>query len=152
MKLFKKNAIVTGGTMGFGAAIVEAYVEQGANVIFCSRNKRDGEKLLTQLRTSLRSGQELVYQKCDVSSRTEVSRLFASALKKGPQSDDLGQIHFTKHFFKLVLILTGFLAIPFASDFIRREIMYLSFILTPSLLLFMLSIFLFECYFFGQKK
>ena len=82
MKLLNKNAIVTGGSMGFGEAIVKAYIEQGANVVFCSRNKDDGKKLLAQLKKSLRPGQKLIYQKCDISSHLDVNRLFRLAQSK----------------------------------------------------------------------
>ncbi len=82
MKLLKKNAIVTGGSMGLGAAIVKEFIQEGANVVFCSRNEREGNKLLVALKKFLHPGQELIYQKCDVSSKTEINQLFTLVFKK----------------------------------------------------------------------
>ncbi len=62
------------------------------------------------------------------------------------------RIYFLKHFFKLTSVLTGILAVTFMSDFISADLRYLSFILTPSLLLLMWGILLFEYYLKGDKK
>ena len=43
MKLLNKNAIITGGNQGFGLAVAEAFMKEGANVLICAR---DNKKLL----------------------------------------------------------------------------------------------------------
>jgi|WetSurMetagenome_2_1015567.scaffolds.fasta_scaffold09275_2 NAD(P)-dependent dehydrogenase (short-subunit alcohol dehydrogenase family) len=41
MKLKGKVAIVTGGTKGFGFAVAQSFVKEGASVIICSRDDKD---------------------------------------------------------------------------------------------------------------
>jgi NAD(P)-dependent dehydrogenase (short-subunit alcohol dehydrogenase family) len=48
-RLKGKHAIVTGGARGIGKAIVSAFVEQGAEVIFCDLAKDQGRELQRQL-------------------------------------------------------------------------------------------------------
>jgi len=43
-------AIVTGGTRGIGRAIVEAALDEGANVAFCSRSRESVERATEELR------------------------------------------------------------------------------------------------------
>ena len=37
MKLSGYNTLITGGSQGFGRHIVEAFIAEGANVVFCAR-------------------------------------------------------------------------------------------------------------------
>jgi NAD(P)-dependent dehydrogenase (short-subunit alcohol dehydrogenase family) len=39
MKLLNKNAIITGGNQGFGLAVAEAFMKEGANVVISARNE-----------------------------------------------------------------------------------------------------------------
>lgn len=64
-----KVAIVTGGTMGIGAAIAEVFVEEGARVVIASRNAAQGEALAARL------GEAARYFRADVSRREEVQAL-----------------------------------------------------------------------------
>jgi len=51
MKLFGKNALVTGGNTGIGRAIVIALAQKGANVAFCySKNKLNAEETIELLK------------------------------------------------------------------------------------------------------
>ncbi|MFK3978682.1 SDR family NAD(P)-dependent oxidoreductase [Shewanella vesiculosa] len=43
------NVVVTGGTAGIGAAIVECFAQEGANVAFCSRSQSNVENMLLKL-------------------------------------------------------------------------------------------------------
>ena len=82
MKLSQRNAIVTGGTLGLGAAIVKEFILEGANVLFCSRHPEDARALLDSLKGLLKPDQKLVYPCCDVSKPKEVDRLFQRTLRE----------------------------------------------------------------------
>jgi NAD(P)-dependent dehydrogenase (short-subunit alcohol dehydrogenase family) len=85
MKLQNRNAIVTGGSDGLGRAIVEAFVRQGANVLFCARNGESLARFEEDLKPIKHGGQRILAQVCDVSAPDEVERLFCTAEEKlGP--------------------------------------------------------------------
>src|SRR4030095_4564042 len=77
MKLEKENAIITGGTLGLGLAIVREFLNEGANVLFCARDKDAVSGLQDELTPLLRTGQKLLGLYCDVSSPREVENMFA---------------------------------------------------------------------------
>src|SRR6266446_876428 len=62
MKLKGRNAIVTGGSQGFGRAIVEVFLREGANVAFCARTSHDVQERLAALKPKLQDGQWLIGQ------------------------------------------------------------------------------------------
>lgn len=45
------NVVVTGGSAGIGAALVERFAQEGANVAFCSRSAANVERMLAALET-----------------------------------------------------------------------------------------------------
>ncbi len=80
MKLANRNALVTGGSQGLGRAIVETFVREGANVLFCARDEHVAAQLAAQLQAHVPvPGQRVLAQGCDVSSPDEVENLFGVA-------------------------------------------------------------------------
>jgi NAD(P)-dependent dehydrogenase (short-subunit alcohol dehydrogenase family) len=84
MKLQGLNALITGGSQGFGRHIVDAFLAEGANVIFCARTSADVEKARAELAARLSPRQQLLAHACDVSNPESVGTLFAEATRLGP--------------------------------------------------------------------
>ena len=83
MKLTKRNTLITGGSQGFGRHIVEAFLAEGANVIFCARTAADVEQTRASLKSRLHPGQQLVGVTCDISEPASVAALFACTAQLG---------------------------------------------------------------------
>ncbi len=80
MKLANRNALVTGGSQGLGRAIVETFVREGANVLFCARDEHAAATLAEHLQAHVPlPGQRVLAQGCDVSSPEDVETLFGVA-------------------------------------------------------------------------
>jgi 3-oxoacyl-[acyl-carrier protein] reductase len=84
MKLPEKNLIITGGSQGLGRHIVEAFLSEGANVVFCARTAADVSQTEAELRPRLKPGQQLIGTACDVSDPASVATLFTRATALGP--------------------------------------------------------------------
>lgn len=84
MKLSGKNTLITGGSQGFGRAIVEAFLAAGANVAFCARTASDVAQTRTALAPGLHPGQQLIGVTCDIANPASVAALFTAAGKFGP--------------------------------------------------------------------
>jgi NAD(P)-dependent dehydrogenase (short-subunit alcohol dehydrogenase family) len=76
MKLENKNAIVTGGSLGLGQAIVREFVKEGASVLFCARGEAALDELRRDLARHLRPEQKISALPCDITSAKEVAALF----------------------------------------------------------------------------
>jgi NAD(P)-dependent dehydrogenase (short-subunit alcohol dehydrogenase family) len=87
MKLQNRNVIVTGGSHGLGRTIVQRFVEEGANVLFCARGRDSLAELENELRQRAGKEQRILAQSCDVSSPDDVQKLFCKA------DDELGTLH-----------------------------------------------------------
>lgn len=89
MQLKGKNAVITGSNQGFGKAVAEEFIAQGANVLICARN----EKLLESTRIELSkkaAGFQKVYScAVDVADHESLDQLYEKALKKFGRIDIL---------------------------------------------------------------
>jgi NAD(P)-dependent dehydrogenase (short-subunit alcohol dehydrogenase family) len=70
-----KKAIVTGGASGMGAAVVRAYIAEGAQVVSVDMNDEVGSAIARSL------GDKCSFVHCDVSRRKDVDDAFAAAVK-----------------------------------------------------------------------
>ena len=84
MKLSGRNTLITGGSQGLGRVIVEAFLAEGANVVFCARTAADVAQTQSALNSQLKTGQQLIGLTCDIADPTSVAALFARAAQLGP--------------------------------------------------------------------
>lgn len=71
MKLKNKNVIITGGSVGFGKALAEKFLSEGANISICSRNEQQLFDTQFELISKF-PNQSILAKKCDVSNEQEV--------------------------------------------------------------------------------
>jgi NAD(P)-dependent dehydrogenase (short-subunit alcohol dehydrogenase family) len=77
MQLEGCRAIVAGGARGIGAAVVRAFVQNGARVWILDVNDAAGEALARDCSASASVAAQ--YRRCDVGDRAEVTRVFGEA-------------------------------------------------------------------------
>lgn len=82
-----KTAIVTGGALGIGKAICEAFADCGMNVAIADISEEAGNKLAEELKT--KSGREHLFVKTDVSSKKDVDALVNATFEKFGRIDVL---------------------------------------------------------------
>ena len=70
-----KTAIITGANQGLGFEIAKKYVEAGANVAICARNKKLLKKAQSLLRLRARAGQRIIARDADISKISDIKRL-----------------------------------------------------------------------------
>lgn len=77
MKIFeKKKIVVTGGTLGLGYQISKMLVENGADLIFCSRNTKKLNIVKKELIKLAGKKQKIFCYKIDVSKEKDIESLF----------------------------------------------------------------------------
>jgi NAD(P)-dependent dehydrogenase (short-subunit alcohol dehydrogenase family) len=86
MKLGGKVAVVTGGSIGIGAAIGRLFAQEGARVALISRTATAGEKTAQGIRSQ---GGDCRFYVADVSKSDQVAKVAAQILKDYPKVDIL---------------------------------------------------------------
>ena len=79
-------SIITGGATGIGKATVETFAKEGAKVIFCDINKKQG--LLNQKKFNS-MGLDTFFIQADVSNETDVKKMINFVVKKFNKIDTL---------------------------------------------------------------
>ena len=79
MKAKNKNVIITGGTVGFGKALAEKFLSEGANVSICSRNEQQLFDTQSELLSKF-PNQIILVKKCDVSIEKDVKEFISYSL------------------------------------------------------------------------
>lgn len=74
-----KTIIVSGGTRGIGTGIVERFVEEGANVVFCGRSAEQGSEVKDKVRDN---DGVAVYCQADVQHPAEIQAVIQTAVDK----------------------------------------------------------------------
>jgi NAD(P)-dependent dehydrogenase (short-subunit alcohol dehydrogenase family) len=81
MRLEGKVAVITGAASGFGRAAARRFVEEGARVVLGDIQEEEGQAVADEL------GDRAMFQRCDVTSETDVAALVDSAIEKFSQLD-----------------------------------------------------------------
>src|SRR5687768_4560283 len=75
-----RAAIITGGNQGLGLAIAEAYVDAGADVMLCARDRTKLEGAREQLAKRARSDQQVLAEPLNVSDEAAVRAFVERAI------------------------------------------------------------------------
>jgi len=84
-----RGAIITGGSIGLGYAIAEAFVGAGANVMLCARGEDDLNAAREKLVPLAQPNQIVAVEPADISQEEDVNRLIFRATTAFPSLDIL---------------------------------------------------------------
>ena len=84
----KKVAVVTGGTKGIGKALILKFAENGYDIITCSRNSKELEKLKSEIEKNF-MGVEVLVRTSDLSLKAEVNDFVKFIISKRSHIDVL---------------------------------------------------------------
>jgi meso-butanediol dehydrogenase / (S,S)-butanediol dehydrogenase / diacetyl reductase len=77
-RFLNKTVLITGASRGIGAGLARRFAREGANLVL-SANEPQVQEVATELE---KSGAHAIAVICDVTSKTEVENLFATAVKR----------------------------------------------------------------------
>ena len=77
-RFLNKTVLITGASRGIGAGLARRFAQEGANLVL-SANEPQVQAVATELE---KSGAHAISVICDVTSKTEVENLFATAVKR----------------------------------------------------------------------
>ncbi|TES93613.1 MAG: SDR family oxidoreductase [Promethearchaeota archaeon] len=83
-----KTIIVTGGAGLLGSAFSKACAEYGANIISVDINEEKANELMEQIKKET-EGNNIIFQKCDITNKNNVQKLIDAVLNKFGEIDAL---------------------------------------------------------------
>jgi NAD(P)-dependent dehydrogenase (short-subunit alcohol dehydrogenase family) len=89
MKLQGRKILITGASQGFGLAVAERCLAEGADVAVCARSRETIERTAAALRAKATTGQRVAAFVADVSSAKEVDALMANVTRELGELDGL---------------------------------------------------------------
>ena len=84
-----KTALITCASSGLGFKISEKFIEQGANLIFCSRSEDRLNSAYNHLNKFRKNHQRILYQAVDISKKDEINSLLENSFKEFQNVDIL---------------------------------------------------------------
>ncbi len=82
MKLIGRNALITGASRGFGRALAEKFVLEGASVVLCARGIDELNQLARELLDVVGPSQRVITVKADMSKVEDIRALVQTALRE----------------------------------------------------------------------
>jgi NAD(P)-dependent dehydrogenase (short-subunit alcohol dehydrogenase family) len=86
MRLHGKTALVTGATSGIGAAVAQAFAQEGAQIVISGRSVERGEAMVEMIRAAFGTA---FWVAADLTSLQGINHLIAETQKAVPQLDIL---------------------------------------------------------------
>src|SRR5689334_3451485 len=80
MKLTGRSAIISGANQGLGYEIARHFLQEGANVMICARNKEKLAQAQQELSQYVQDGCQLISQTADVSQPEDMQALMQTSL------------------------------------------------------------------------
>lgn len=81
MKLSGRNAIITGASRGFGRALAEKFVAEGASVVLCARGIVELEQAARDIFAVAGPSQQVITLKADMSKVEDIQNLVRTAIR-----------------------------------------------------------------------
>jgi NAD(P)-dependent dehydrogenase (short-subunit alcohol dehydrogenase family) len=84
MRLQGRGIVITGASQGFGKAVAQACLSEGAHVLLCARNGEVLESAQQELSGQAATAQKVLAEQADVSDPEQVTRLIRRAIDELP--------------------------------------------------------------------
>jgi len=89
MKLNGRNALITGASRGFGRALAEKFVSEGASVVLCARGIDELNQVTKELIAAAGSSQRVIAVMADISRVEDIRTLVETAIRELSRIDIL---------------------------------------------------------------
>ncbi|MDD2714776.1 MAG: SDR family NAD(P)-dependent oxidoreductase [Candidatus Wallbacteria bacterium] len=82
MRLFNRNAVITGASQGFGLAVAREFIQEGASVVICGRDLSKLKQAAKELSAIAGPDQKVIAVQADVSLELDVKKIVEKSLKE----------------------------------------------------------------------